>query len=122
VLRFRYPANAYYQRFRDTDGQEHDALPEPEPAALAVYRRGFVVWRMDLTPAMAGLLEALCSGATLGAALAGIAAHAEGPEALAEAERNVMAWFGAWVSGGFFARIEWNSPDGAGKKGKEGTR
>jgi hypothetical protein len=71
-----------------------------------VYRRGFVVWRMDLTPAMAGLLDALFGGATLGEALGAIAVHAEDADALAEAERNVMLWFREWVAGGFFARVE----------------
>jgi hypothetical protein len=103
ILRFQFPINRYFQSFRDGDAP---TMPSAEPSVTAVYRRGFVVWRMDLTPAMAGLVDALFSGATLGEALATIAVHAEDAEALAEAERNVMLWFREWVAGGFFARIE----------------
>jgi hypothetical protein len=60
---------------------------------------------MDLTPAMAGLLEALFAGRSLGEALETLDAGLASEEA-AEAERSVMAWFQAWVSAGFFARVE----------------
>ncbi len=62
------------------------------------------LWRMDLTPAMAGLLEALFAGRTLGDALETLDAGLTSEDA-AEAERSVMAWFRAWVAAGFFARV-----------------
>jgi hypothetical protein len=103
VLRFEHAVNRYLQAFRDGDAP---SVPEARASATAVYRRGFVVWRMDLTPSMTGLLDALFAGATLGDALATLARHAEDRDALEESERNVMVWFREWVAGGFFARIE----------------
>jgi hypothetical protein len=102
VLRFSYPTNAYFQAFRD--GVDR-TIPEHSASATAVYRQGFTIWRMDLTAAMAGLLDALCGGATLGHALEALESHVVSPDDLAEAERNVIAWFSAWVSGGFFANL-----------------
>jgi hypothetical protein len=102
VLHFAYPVNRFFQAFRDG---EVPAIPPPERSATAVYRRGYAVWRMDLTPAMSGVLEALFAGANLETALAAIAAHAEDDDAIAESERNVMMWFREWVAGGFFARV-----------------
>jgi hypothetical protein len=102
VLHFDYPVNRFFQAFRDG---EAPAIPPAERSATAVYRRRYVVWRMDLTLAMTAVLEALFAGANLETALAAIAVHAEDVDAVAEAERNVMMWFREWVAGGFFARI-----------------
>ena len=106
--------NAFFQEYRE--GLRDAGAASPAPAipgagatATAVYREGYTIWRMNLTPAMSGLLDALCEGATLGRALLAIEAHAETPEALAEAERNMIAWFSAWVSGGFFAKLDFTS-------------
>lgn len=104
VHRFSFPVNAYLQAVRS--GNPPDALPEASPTATAIYRSGFIIWRMDLTPVMARLLESLFGGATLGEALSRIETDESDAEAVAEAERSVMAWFREWVSGGFFARIE----------------
>jgi hypothetical protein len=102
VLHFEYPVNRFFQAFRDGDAP---AIPPAERSATVVYRRSYVVWRMELTPAMSAVLEALFAGANLETALATIAAHAEDADAVAEAERNVMMWFREWVTAGFFARI-----------------
>jgi hypothetical protein len=114
ILRFAYPANRYLQALRDGKGP---SVPAREASATAVYRHGKRIWRMDLTPAMAGLLDDLFAGQTLGEALGSIEAHAEGPDALAEAERQVMVWFRAWVEGGFFARVEFD--DESDKEGRD---
>jgi hypothetical protein len=103
LLRFGYPVNAYYQAARTT--HEAPALPEPSATATAVYRRGLGLWRMDLTPAMTRVLEALLAQATIGDALGQIGVNEADPEALAEAERSVMTWFREWVVGGFFAEL-----------------
>jgi hypothetical protein len=103
VHRFSYPVNAYLQAVR-TGGSP--SLPAAAPTATAIYRSGFVIWRMDLTPVMARVLESLFSGATLGDALSRIETDESDPAAIAEAERSVMAWFREWVSGGFFASID----------------
>jgi hypothetical protein len=106
LVRGSYPVNRFFQLFKQ---DEEPALPElasPSPSAVAVYRVGFVLWRMDLTPAMADLLEGLMSGATLGEALGSLDETVKDEAELAEAERQVMAWFQSWVTCGFFARVD----------------
>jgi hypothetical protein len=102
LLRFEFPMNAYYQAHRTGKNPE---VPGRARSATAVYRRGLTVWRMDLTPAMTRVLDALLSGAPLGEALARIGVDETDPLALAEAERSVMVWFREWVSAGFFVDI-----------------
>ncbi len=102
VLRFDYPVSAFFQAFKE---EKEPAVPEASPSVTAVYRTDMTLWRMNLTPAMAGLIEALARGETLGDALGKLEEGLSEAEA-GEAERSVMAWFQAWVSSGFFARVE----------------
>lgn len=92
VLRFAWPVNTFLQAFRDGRAPR---VPRRRASATAVYRRGYSVWRMDLSPEMAELLEALAAGTVLAEALAPL-------EGLVPPER-VMRWFSAWVAGGCFA-------------------
>lgn len=69
--------------------------PEPGFGALAIYRSGDRLWRMNFVPKTARLLGALIGGATLEAALQRI----DDPAA---AEVDVMAWFQDWMASGFF--------------------
>ena len=63
------------------------------------------LWRMELTPAMLGVLEPLVQGKSLGEALAAIEAELTDPEVLAQTGANLMVWFREWVDAGFFTRI-----------------
>jgi hypothetical protein len=103
VCRFEYQANAFFQEFKNGGAP---AIPNPERLALAVYRQGFTLWRMVLTPAMADLLEDLMRGVTLGDALSALETCIEDPDALSDAPRDVAAWFSSWVQGGFFHSIQ----------------
>lgn len=103
VLRFEYPVNRFFQACRTEEAVPE--LPAPSPSATAVYRQGHTLWRMDLTPSMTRVLEALLASASLGEALAQMGVDETDPAALAEAERSVMIWFREWVQGGFFARL-----------------
>lgn len=103
LLRFTHPVNAYFQSVRDG---ELPPAPAPAPSTTVVYRSELSVWRMDLTPAMTRVLEALLAGQPLGEALETIAVDETDEEALAEAGRSVMVWFREWVSGGLFSAIE----------------
>jgi len=94
LLRLAHPANDYFQAVRD---DREPAMPEPGPSATLVHRKGWVVWRSDLTPPMSGVLEALLSGASLGEALASLADGRDGEE------HDVGTWFRDWVSSGVFA-------------------
>jgi anti-sigma factor RsiW len=118
LLRFAHPADAFYTSFREG---ERPSAPGPAPSATLVHRRGWVVWRTALSPAMAGLLEAIVSGVGLGAALtASIARTGEGVDAEASpvvdaeaspvTEANVTQWFREWVSGGVFTALELPEP------------
>jgi len=75
---------------------------EPLPAAprgkawMAVYRKDFAVWRMDLTEPMYAVLSALEKGARLSDAIA--ASGIEDPS-------RVFAWFQDWRAEGFFSGI-----------------
>lgn len=103
VLTFQYPVNAYFQACR-----MHDLVQPPpaaSPSATAVYRKGVELWRMDLTPAMTRVLQALIRGEPLAEALAQIAVDERDPEAIAEAERSVMVWFQTWVTSTFFSAV-----------------
>ncbi|HEX3598116.1 MAG TPA: DNA-binding domain-containing protein, partial [Polyangiaceae bacterium] len=108
VLHFEYPVNRYYQSSRTEDA--HPELPSPSSSATAVYRRGLRLWRMDLTPAMTRVLDALLDGVTIEESLGRIGVDESEPAALAEAERSVMVWFSEWMQGGFFAGIELSAP------------
>jgi hypothetical protein len=103
VLSFSHPVNRHYQTYRG----EGVLLPLPaaEVSATAVYRRDLALWRMDLTPAMTRVLQALLAGETIAQALTRIDLRDGDDAALAEAERSVMIWFREWVASGFFAQV-----------------
>ena len=102
LLRFDYPVNRFYQAFRNG---EAPAIPAAEESATAIYRKGYVVWRMDLTPPMRSLLEALFAGATLEQALTKM------PLTATLRESNVTVWFREWVAAGLFARADLDADD-----------
>jgi len=104
ILRFGFPVNVFYQACRRSG--EVPAVPGPSPSATAVYRKGFTIWRMDLTPAMARVLTALLERSTIAESLARIGVDESDPAALGEAERSVMVWFREWVQSGFFSGVE----------------
>ncbi|MSQ00949.1 MAG: DUF2063 domain-containing protein [Myxococcales bacterium] len=94
LLQSAWPVNPFFQAWRQGLDPK---LPERNPSAVVVYRHGFTVWRMDLSPLTHGLLARLLAGVPLGAALAPV-------DGQAGADR-VMQWFTAWVSGGIFAGV-----------------
>jgi hypothetical protein len=94
ILPSRWPVNAFFSAWRRG---EEPPLPAPARSATVVYREGFTLWRMDLSPLTHGLLQRLLDGVPLGEALAPV-------EGRAGADR-VMDWFTAWVRGGFFAGL-----------------
>ncbi|MEZ0228034.1 MAG: putative DNA-binding domain-containing protein, partial [Planctomycetota bacterium] len=80
-----------------------DALPKAprKKSWVAVYRKDFAVWRMDLSEPMFRVLGAFARGATLGQAIA--AAR------IADANQ-VFAWFQDWRREGFFVGLEVSRP------------
>jgi len=104
LFRFEYPVNAVFIANRIDEVVPE--VPARSPNAIAVYRKDMQLWRMDLTPAMMGVVEPLLQGKSLGEALAAIEAEATDPEVLAQTGANLMVWFREWVDAGFFTRIE----------------
>jgi len=111
LLRFEYPVNAVFiaNRIEETVPE----IPGRSPNAVAVYRKDTQLWRMDLTPAMMGILEPLAEGKSLGEALAAIEESVTDPDVLAETGANLMVWFREWADAGFFTRIEIDPATGA---------
>lgn len=101
VHAFDYPVSAYLSARRRGDAA---ALPVARRCSVAVYRTEQSVWRLELTPPMATLVESLSRGETLGASLSLVAAQLDDvPEA--EAAKNVTSWFSHAVSSGLFSGI-----------------
>jgi len=80
-----------------------DPLPSAprRPTFVAVYRKGFQVWRADLTRAQHALLRALHRGRTLLQAIAAAARASREPIA-----ERIGGWFQEWVSEGLFSAVE----------------
>jgi hypothetical protein len=99
LLEFAHPVNAWFQAWRE---DRAGAVPRRGWSATAVYRQGYRVWRMDLTPPMHAILARLFAGRTLGQALGAAAKEHGDPQRLVA---DLQIWFREWVAGGFFAAI-----------------
>jgi hypothetical protein len=69
----------------------------------AIYRKDWVVWRMDIDRLQFTVLTALLRGRTLAQALSAGAAVYRGPKA--KLQSSIHAAFSEWVSEGFFAGV-----------------
>jgi hypothetical protein len=101
LLAFRYPVNAYLQTVRDDD--HHHPKARLKDTWVAVYRRDYGVFRIELTRAAHDLLADLAGGTPLGEAIAK-AVRLGGRRAPSETE--LFRWFRQWVSGGVFRSVE----------------
>ncbi|HET7292102.1 MAG TPA: DNA-binding domain-containing protein [Vicinamibacteria bacterium] len=101
LLAFRYPVNAYLQSVRDED---HDHHPKPRLRSewVAVFRRDYAVYRLELSKPAHDLLADLVRGERLGDA---IAAALERPGRQRPSAEDLFRWFREWVSGGIFAEV-----------------
>jgi putative DNA-binding protein len=101
LLAFRYPVNAYLQSVRDED---HDhPRPRRQDTWVAVYRRDFKVWRLDLSRDAHALLADLAQGVSLGQAVG--AALKRGGRKPPDTE-DLFRWFRQWASGGVFRSVD----------------
>lgn len=101
ILRFEHPVNAYLQAFRQGGEPQIGA---PRANTVAVYRTGRSVWRLELSPALAALIESLLSGATLSDSLGKVEPFL-GEMSETEAGALVMGWFQTSVSSGLFSAV-----------------
>jgi len=101
LLELDHDVNPYV----DAVKQEQRKLPRLKRTRswVAVYRKEFQVWRLDLTAPAHAALSALHRGRTVSQAVAAAARRWTGtPEAL---QSEIRRWFGEWVSEGWFARV-----------------
>lgn len=100
LVSFRYPVNAYLQTVKDDDHDHPRARLKDE--RVAVYRRDYGVYRLDLTRAAHDLLADLAAGKPLGEAVGAALRRGRRPPS----ETELFRWFREWVSGGVFATVE----------------
>jgi hypothetical protein len=100
LLALRYPANEYLQSVRD-ETHEH-----PRAAAkntwIAVFRRSYVVRRLDLAREPYGLLAALAGGDTVGHAVERTLRSSR----RAPAPDQFFRWFRDWAAAGMFQSLD----------------
>lgn len=99
LLELSWNANEWLDSAKD---EEH-RHPEPRRADawVAVFRRGYAVYRRALDRAAFRLLADLASGQPLGPALAAARRRRAVPDA-----DTLFAWFREWAAEGFFTRLE----------------
>ncbi len=102
LVRSEYPVNDYYVAFRE--GSDPDP-PSRAASATAVLRKGQAVWRYDLPPRMADLLQELMRGTPLGVALGALEGRIHDHEGLLALRRQLSEWFATWVESSFFAGV-----------------
>ena len=100
LLSFRYPVNAYLQTVKD-DNHDHPKA-RLKDTWVAVYRRDYAGYRLELSRTAHDLLADLVAGRSLGEALAR-AARTGGRRA--PSEHELFRWFREWVSGGVFGGV-----------------
>ena len=101
LLELDHAADPYVDAAR----RERQTLPRLRrtPTWIAVYRKEFQVWRLDLKKPAHAALEALHRSCTVSRAVAAAAKAWTGtPQAL---ESQLRRWFGEWASEGFFLRV-----------------
>ena len=97
-LSFAYPVNAYLQSVKAED-HDHPELRR-RPSWVAVYRKNYEVWRLDLGRPAYDFLHALTKGRPFGKAVAQAARGLQG-----NSGEQIFRWLRAWVAEGFFESV-----------------
>jgi hypothetical protein len=96
---FGHPVNAYFQSVKD---ENHD---HPETVRkrtwVAVYRKNYEVWRLELDQPAYELLRALVRGRPFATAVAAATRGAQGSPG-----DRLFRWLRDWVAEGMFTRVE----------------
>ena len=98
LLEFAYPVNAYLQSVKDDDHAHPEA--QRAPSFVAVYRKKYEVWRLDLSAPAYGFLRSLARGRPFGNAIAEVARSHQG-----DAGDQLFRWLRDWVAEGMFQGI-----------------
>ena len=101
VLRFDYPVSEYLTAIRGGTAPSH---PEPRETWTVIYRRDQTIFRLDLEPAAASLLDSLRRGTPF---LRAVEAVAETWETGAQdLDARMFRWLREWVGEGLFWKTE----------------
>ena len=98
VLSFAYPVNAYLQSVK-AENHDHPELPR-RASFVAVYRKNYEVWRLDLGRPAYEFLSALAKGRPFGRAVAEAAKRLQG-----DAGDQIFRWLRSWVAEGMFQSV-----------------
>ncbi len=100
LLEVRYPVNEYLESVKS---ESHDhPRPAKKDGRVAVYRRNYGVYRLDLSKPAFALLRDLAGGKKLSLALRAASRRGGRPPG----EDQLFRWFREWVSAGMFTRVE----------------
>lgn len=102
VLAFAHPVNAYLQSVKD-GSEEHPELRRQQ-SWVAVWRKNYEVWRLDLGLPAYDLLHALAKGRPFGKAVSESARKLQG-----NAGAQLFRWLRDWVAEGMFQAVELGS-------------
>jgi len=98
---YRFPVHEYASAVR----QETDPTPPPaEPTHLVITRRDFIVRRKAVPSTQFALLQQLVEGATIGDAIATVAATIDG--SLEQFAEELRGWFENWATAGYFRQVD----------------
>jgi hypothetical protein len=99
VAEFNYPVNAYLQSVKD---ENHDHPPlRREPSYVAIYRKSYEVWRLDLSKPAYGFLRSLAKGRPFARAVAEAAKNLQGSPG-----DQLFRWLRDWVAEGMFTGVK----------------
>ncbi len=96
---YAYPVNAYLQSVKD-DRHDHPDVGR-KPTYVAVWRKRYEVWRLELTKPAHDFLAALAKGRPFGRAVAVAVRGLQG-----NAGDQLFRWLRDWVAEGMFQGIE----------------
>lgn len=99
VVAFNHPVNAYLQSVKE--GSEDHPEVRRKQTWVAVYRKNYEVWRLDLSRPAYELLHALSKGKPFGKAVAASARKLQG-----NAGDQLFRWLRDWVGEGMFQSVQ----------------
>ena len=97
MLAFRFPVNDYFTQFRKEQKPE---IPAPGDQFVALTRRQYVVWRLELDRIEYKLLGRILQGETIGQSIEAVAIT--GDWDLGQLAERLKQWFQKWTAADFF--------------------
>ena len=97
---YAYPVNAYLQSVKE-DNHDHPGVGR-KPTHVAIWRKRYEVWRLDLPEPAFDFLQSLARGRPFGKA---VASAARGLQGKGNAGDQLFRWLRDWVAEGMFERV-----------------